>query len=351
MLFSLFYLVVRRLVGSGTRSDDSRDIEILLRHQLRVLRRQVKRPRLRHSDRALLAAASRAMPRRQWSSLVVKPETLLRWHRELVRRKWTFRKKRSTGRPRLNPEIVASILRLARENPRWGYQRIRGELVKLGTRVSGTTIRAILLGHGLSPAPRRASPTWTEFLRSQAQGILACDFFTVETLTLKTPYVLFFIELSTRKVHVVGATARPDSAWVTQQARNLAIEGHLEHARVLLHDWDAKFSGPFDEVFRPEEVRVIRTPIRAPRANAFAERFVRTVSSECLDHILIYRRRHLERVLRTYVDHYMGERPHRGLDLATPRGVSTPEARDSERKRIERRDVLGGLIHEYRRAA
>ena len=183
------------------------------------------------------------------------------------------------------------------------------------------------------------------------QGILACDFFTVETLTPKTLYVLFFIELSTRKVHVVGATARPDSAWVTQQARNLAIEGHLEHARFLLHDRDAKFSGPFDEVFGTEEVRVIRTPIRAPRANAFAERFVRTVRSECLDHILIYRRRHLERVLRAYVDHYMEERPHRGLDLATPRGVSAPEARDPERKRIERRDVLGGLIHEYRWAA
>jgi putative transposase len=213
MLFLLFYLMVRRLVGNETRSDDSRDIEILvLRHQLKVLRRQMKRPRLRRSDRALLAAASRAMPRRLWSSLVVKPETLLRWHRELVRRKWTFRKKRNTGRPRLDPEIVASILRLANENPRGGYQRIRGELVKLSTRVSGTTIRAVLLSHGLSPAPRRAGPTWTEFLRSQAQGILACDFFTVETLTLKTLYVLFFIELSTRKVHVVGATARPDSA-------------------------------------------------------------------------------------------------------------------------------------------
>jgi putative transposase len=125
----------------------------------------------------------------------------------------------------------------------------------------------------------------------------------------------------------------------------------LQHARFLLHDWDAKFSGPFDQLFRTEEVRVIRTPIRAPRANAFAERFVRTVRSECLDHILIYRRRHLERVLTAYVDHYMEERPHRGLDLATPRGVSAPEARDPKRKRIERRDVLGGLIHEYRWAA
>lgn len=298
----------------------------------------------------LLAAAGRAISRRLWSSLVVKPETLLRWHRELVRRKWTFRKNRRTGRLRLDPEIVASILRLARENPRWGYQRIRGELMKLGTRVSGTTIRAVLLGHGLSPAPRRAGPTWTEFLRSQAQGILACDFFTVETLTLKTLYVLFFIELSTRKVHVVGATARPDSAWVTQQARNLAIEGHLEHARFLLHDRDAKFSGPFDDVFGTEEVRVIRTPIRAPRANAFAERFVRTVRSECLDHILIYGRRHLERVLRAYVDHYMEERPHRGLDPSRRQRTRGSRSREKEDRaegrprRIDPRIPLGCMM-------
>jgi putative transposase len=232
-----------------------------------------------------------------------------------------------------------------------GYQRIRGELLKLGIRVSATTVRTILLRSGLNPAPRRTGPTWTEFLRSQAAGIWATDFFTVETIGLKTLYVLFFIELSTRRVHPAGVTAHPDSAWVTQQARNLAIGERLSGVRFLLRDRDTKFSGPFDAVLRAEGVRVIRTPVRAPRANAFAERFVRTVRRECLDHVLIYGRRHLERVLQAYVAHYDEERPHRGLRLAVPAGYRTPQVRRTSRTPVERRDVLGGLIHEYRRAA
>ena len=194
---------------------------------------------------------------------------------------------------------------------------------KLNLRVSATTVRTIVLRHGLDPAPRRAGPTWTEFLRSQAAGILACDFFTVDTLLLKTYYVLLFFKLSTRRVHVVGVTAPPDSAWVTQQARNLSIEERLVGVRFLLRDRDAKFSGPFDEVFRTEGAGIVRTPIRAPRANAFAERFVRTVRRECLDHVLVYGRRHLERVLRAYVSHYIEERPHRGLGLTVPAGNRT----------------------------
>jgi putative transposase len=225
MLFALLYFLVRRILGPGVRPQDERDIELLvLRHQVRVLRRQVKRPRLRRLDRVVLAAASRAIPRNLWSSFVVRPETLLRWHRELVTRKWTYKRRGRPGRPPIDPEARDLILRLGRENPRWGYQRIRGELLKLDIRISATTVRTILLRNGLDPAPRRAGPTWTEFLRSQAAGILACDFFTVETLLLRTLYVLFFIELSTRRVHVVGATAHPDSVWVTQQARNLAIK-------------------------------------------------------------------------------------------------------------------------------
>jgi transposase InsO family protein len=209
-----------------------------------------------------------------------------------------------------------------------------------------TTVRTILLRNGLDPAPRRAGPTWSEFLRSQAAGILACDFFTVETIRLRTIFVLFFIELHTRRVHVVGATAHPVSAWVTQQARNLAIEDRLSGIRFLLRDRDAKFSGRFDEVFRTEGVRIIRTPIRAPRANAFAERFVRTVRSECLDHMLFYGRRHLERVLATYVSHYTEERPHRGLRLMTPSGRRSI-VRTGATAQVRRRYVLGGLIHEY----
>jgi transposase InsO family protein len=195
--------------------------------------------------------------------------------------------------------------------------------MKLGIRISATTIRTILLRHGLYPAPRLAGPTWTEFLRSQAAGIVASDSFTVETIRLKTLYVLFLIELQTRRVHVVGATAHPDSAWVNQQARNLAIDERSSGVRFLLRARDAKFSGPFDEVLRTEGVRIIRTPIRAPRANAFAERFVGTHRRECLDHVRIYGRRHLGRV---HVAHYMKERPHRGLGLAVPAGDRTPQS-------------------------
>jgi transposase InsO family protein len=323
----------------------------VLRHQLKVLQRQVARPRLNRRDRVLLAAASRAMTKTSWSSFIVRPETLLRWHRELVRKKWTFRRMGHPGRAPIESDVRDLVVRLGRENPRWGYQRIRGELLKLGIRVSATTVRTILLRAGLDPAPRRAGPTWTEFLRSQAVGILATDFFTVETIGLKTLYVLFFIELSTRRVHLAGVTEHPDSAWVTQQARNLVIEERLSRVRFLVHDRDAKFSGPFDAVLRAEGVRIIRTPIRAPRANAFAERFVRTVRQECLDHVLIYGRRHLERVLGAYVAHYVAERPHRGLRLAVPAGNRTPHVRGTPRTPVERGDVLGGLIHEYRWAA
>jgi transposase InsO family protein len=291
------------------------------------------------------------MSRSRWTSFIVRPETLLRWHRELVRKKWTYRRTGHPGRPPVDADVRDLVVRLGRENPRWGYQRIRGELLKLGIRVSATTVRTILLRGGLDPAPRRAGPTWTEFLRSQAAGILATDFFTVETISLKTLYVLFFIELSTRRVYVAGVTANPDSAWVTQQARNLAIEERLSGVRFLLRDRDAKYSGPFDAVLRAEGVRVIRTPIRAPRANAFAERFVRTVRRECLDHVLIYDRRHLERVLGAYVAHYVDERPPRGLGLAVPAGIRLAQVPGATPTLVKRRDVLGGLIHEYRRAA
>jgi putative transposase len=185
-----------------------------------------------------------------------------------------YRRTGQLGRPPIDPNVRDLVVRLGRENPRWGYQRIRGELLKLGIRISATTVRTILLRSGLNPAPRRTGPTWTEFLRSQAAGIWATDFFTVETIGLKTLYVLFFIELATRRVHPAGVTVHPDSAWVTQQARNLAIGERLSGVRFLLRDRDAKFSGPFDAVLRAEGVRVIRTPIRAPRANAFAERFL-----------------------------------------------------------------------------
>jgi putative transposase len=351
---SILYLVLRRLLGlvAGSAREAVKDIEIVtLRHQLNVLRRQVSRPSFRPTDRALLAASSRLLPRERRASFLVTPQTLLRWHRELVRRKWTCRNPRKPGRPPINPETRQLVLRLGRENPRWGYVRIQGELRKLGLRVGATTIRRVLRANGLGPAPRRSGLTWAEFLRAQARGILASDFFTVETVWLKTLYVLFFIELSTRRVYLAGVSAHPDSAWVVQQGRNLAVDGRLGNARFLIHDRDAKYSGPFDEVFRTEGVGVIHTPIRAPRANAFAERWVRTVRTECLDWTLVLGRRHLERVLRMYAAHYNQGRPHRGLDLATPEPRLAAASARRGRTGLVRRDVLGGLIHEYEPAA
>jgi putative transposase len=243
-------------------------------------------------------------------------------------------------------ELVELIVRLGRENRRWGCVRIQGELRKLGIRTSASSIRRILRRHGLSPAPRRG-PTWTEFLTSQAYSVLATDFFTVDTVWMTQLYVLFVIETSTREVHILGVTDHPTGTFVTQVARNL-VGGLADRSRsikFLIRDRDAKFTATFDEVFRSEGIRVIKTPIRSPRANAFAERWVRTVRTECLDWLLVLSHRHLERVLREYVGHYNEQRPHRGIDLSVPvpdRGVTAPLS-----LHVRRHDVLGGLIHEY----
>jgi putative transposase len=353
MLLSLLYMSLRAILRLAPAGDErDREVEILVRrHQVKVLSRKAGRPRLRRKDRIFLAAAARILPKDRWSCFIVTPQTLLRWHRELVRRKWTHRQER-TGRPRLDPEICALAIRMAKENPRWGYIRIQGELRKLGIRVGATTIRRILLEEGLGPAPRRSRPSWSEFLRAQAGGILACDFFTVKTAFLKTLYVLFFIEIGSRRVHVTGATRNPNGAFVTQQARNLCFELDEREgpALFLVRDRDSKFSGSFDEVFRTEGIRIILTPIRSPKANAFAERCVKTLRSEVLDWTLILGRRHLDRVLRRYARHYNAQRPHRGLGLLTPEGgydLGPVEAVP----RIERRDLLGGLIHEYHAVA
>ena len=250
---SVIYLLIRCLLGfcRGLPSRDAdKDVEIaVLRHQLKVLDRQAGRPSFRHADRAFLAAASRLLPRGRWGSFLVTPQTLLRWHRELVRRRWTYRRPRQAGRPPIDPETRELVLRLARENPRWGYMRIQGELRKVGVRVGATTIRRLLKAHDLGPAPRRFGLTWTEFLSAQAKSVLAADFFTVETLWLRRLYVLFFIELSSRRVYFAGVTAHPDSAWVAQQARNLAVDGRLNNVRFLIRDRDAKYTEPSTRCF------------------------------------------------------------------------------------------------------
>jgi hypothetical protein len=354
VVFALVYLLLRRLVRlTAISSNEQLDIEVelvVLRHQLKVLKRQVGRPRLRRRDRVFMAAMSRALPRPRWSAFLVSPQTLLRWHRELVRRKWTFRRRSTGGRPPISEAVRDLILRMGRENPRWGCIRIRGELAKLGIRVSATKIRTLLRANGIGPAPRRHGPTWSTFLRSQAEAILALDFFTAETVFLQTLYVLFAIHIATRRVTVLGVTRNPDSAWVTQQARNLAMGESLRGVRYVIRDRDSKFSGPFDDVLRSEGARIIKTPVRAPQANAHAERWIRTARVECLDWMLVLGRRHLEHVLRGYTAHYNQARPHRGLELKTPEPRRHP-APPAEGIRIRRRDVLAGLIHEYERAA
>jgi putative transposase len=336
------------------RGDAAKDLEILvLRHQLTVLRRQVARPRLEPTDRALLTAVSRALPRTRWSCFFVKPETLLRWHRRLVAGAWTY-PRGGQGRPPLDQGIQELIIRLARENPYWGYQRIRGELQLLGAQVSATAIRTTLRRHGLEPAPRRTATTWRAFLRQQAAGIVACDFFTVDTIWLRRLYVLFFIELDTRRVHVAGVTANPNAAWVTQQARNLlaVLEERGRRVRFLVRDRDAKFCRGFDDVFRSEGARVVLTPVQAPNANTYAERWIRTVRAECLDWLLIVGRGHVEQVLRVYVEHYNRHRAHRALQLQAPDPAIGLTIVDEGREgSVHRRDLLGGLLHEYWRAA
>jgi putative transposase len=352
MFFSFLYLTVRALFGLLVRSrrgPDVTDLELpVLRHELAVLRRQRGRPRLGPADRALLAAAACHLPPSARLSLLVTPRTLLRWHQSLVRRKW--RQPGATpGRPRLSPEVRQLVLQLARENPRSGHRRICGELAKLGVRASPTSIRRLLARARLGPAPRRSGPSWREFLQAQAASIVACDFLTVETMFLRCYYVFFFIEHASRRVWLAGCTTNPDGVWVIQQARNLSFTGLLVRTRFLIRDRDSRYSGPFDEVFRSERVRIVKTPIRSPRANAIAERFVRTIRAECLDWLLILNRRHLEHVLHVYVDHYNTQRPHQALKLQPPdRGEPPPPSAGSQ---IHRRDRLGGLLHEYYRTA
>jgi putative transposase len=323
LVLSFQYWSLRRLlelVVLRFRSEREKEIEILLlRHQLRVLERQVVRPQLSPADRALLAAFSRALPRRAWGSFLVTPGTLLRWHRELVARRWTYPHRRP-GRPATPAAVRELVVRLARE--------------------------------------MRLEASWAEFLRQQAAGILECDFLTVDTLFLKRFYVLFFIELATRRVHLAGITTNPDGRWVTQQARNLLMQLEEEgvEPRFLIRDRDSKFTREFDEVFRAEGIRVIKAPVRAPRARAHAERWVGSVRRECLDRLLIVGRRHLEHVVATYTLHYNEHRPHRSLGQQPPLAQPPPGRGGAQGElftfdRLRRRDRLGGLIHEYQLAA
>ena len=339
-------------------SNQEKDLEIMiLRQQLSILQRKFNSPikpnRVEKITLAVLTTRLKRITHRSANQLrdiirIFQPETNLRWHRELVRRKWTYPHKNKSGRPSISKELEELILRLARENPHWGYGKIQGELIKLNFKISQSTVRYILDRHGIQPVPvRNGSIGWRYLMTHYKNQILACDFFTVETICLQTIYALFFIELGTSRIHFAGCTAKPNASWVTQQARQLIwdLDDTSQTFHFLIHDHDTKFSSLFDNVFISESVNIIHTPFQAPKANSFAERWVRSVREECLDHILIINLNHLRRVLKEYVNYYNHHRPHQGINQQFP--ISGPIR--NRNGPVRRRNILGGIIHDYYR--
>ena len=353
VLIRLLYLFMIRLFGWVvllTRSDTSKGVEILVqRHEIAVLRRQVTRLKPDWADRAVITALARLLPRHLRLHRIATPATLLAWHRRIVRNKWTY--PNTTGRPPVPEEIRALVRRLARQNPRWGHRRIQGELLGLGYRFGAGTVRRVLAEAGLTPAPRRASPNWRQFLAAQASGILACDFVHVDTVFLQRLYVFFAMEIQTRRVHILGVTAHPTGAWTAHQARNLLMDlgEYATRFKFLIRDRDSKFTAVFDEVLASNGMRIIKTPVRSPRANSFAEPYAGTLRRECLDHLLIHGERHLRRILAKYARHYNEHRPHQSCEQRPP--LHEPGQAIDMTGRITRRQVVHGLINDYRRAA
>jgi putative transposase len=297
-----------------------------------------------------MAALTRLLPARRRLGLLITPATILRWHQRLVSRRWT--QPGRSGRPAIPAGLRALAIRLATENPMWGYRRVHGELAGLGYQIGASTIWKILHSAGIDPSPRRAGPAWPDFLRAQAHGILACDLFHLDTISLHRLYAFFVVEHATRRVHILGVTAHPTGAWLTQLARNLTMnfDDAGQQFRFLIRDRDAKFTGAFDTVFTANNLQIIKSPVRAPRANAIAERFVGTIRRELLDHILIINEQHATVVLRTFEQHYNDHRPHRTLGQAAPLRP-LPQRTRAETSTVRRRDGLGGLLHEYQQVA
>jgi transposase len=362
MGLKLVFLVVSRvmsLIGLSRRESWWKDAEILMvRHQLAVAGRgrPTARARLTWPDRALLALLAGTVPIERLAAmrLIVTPGTILRWHRDIVRCQWARRSRRGRSRrPATHRKVRSEVLRLARENESWGYRRIHGELAGLGITIAPSTVWQILKTAGIDPAPRRDGPGWAEFLRSQAQGILALDFFTADLLNGTKAYVLAVIEHGTRRVRVLGATENPVQSWVVQQARNLLMD--LDDAgmsvKFVLHDRDASFTTAFDAVFQAAGARVVRSAVQAPRMNSIMERWIGSCRRELLDRTLIWNQRHLMTVLREYEDFYNKHRPHRTLNQAAPLRPLPDGITDLDHFRVLRRDRAGGVIHEYRLVA
>ncbi len=351
LLYLIFVRLCSWLVLLG-RLSASKNAELLvLRHEVAVLRRTQPPPRLDWADRAILTALIRLLPRKLRAHRLVTPGTVLRWHRRLVTRKWTYPHR--TGRLPVSAEITALIERLALENASWGYQRIQGELLKLGYRVGASTIRRVLKALRIPPAPQRhTDTTWRQFLHAQAATMLAADFFHVDcAVTLQRLYCLFVMEVGSRYVHLLGITANPDGPWTTQQIRNLLMDlgDRVSDFRFLVRDRAGQFTASFDAALASAGIEAVKIPPRSPRANTYAERFVLTARTEVTDRMLIFGERHLRSILAEYARHYNGRRPHRGRQLHPPR-PDHPIA-DLSQERIERRPVLGGLICEYERVA
>ena len=360
MCLRFVFLLITRVAAwlrLARREETWKTAEILiLRHQLAVLQRQQpRRPRLNWADRALLAALLNVIPKahRQALRLLVTPDTIVRWHRDLVRRHWGARSIRGrTGRPATRRSIRALVRRLARENPGWGYRRIHGELAGLGVRVAASTVWEILKASGIDPAPRRTGPAWSQFLRSQAEAILACDFFLAELLDGTQAYVLAVVEHATRHVRILGVTLHPTGAWTAQQARSLLMGLGKQTHRVsfMTCDRGSNFTTAFNAVLADAGIQTVLCNIRAPRMNAVAERWIGGCRRELLDRTLVWNQAHLRRILREYETHHSQHRPHRSLHGAAPL-KPLPEPVDLDQYRVRRHARAGGLINEYRLVA